>query len=228
MTPRRQKRALRRFRVKYTERGSAEQHLGYTVNISTTGMFVATNRPLPVGTRVRIQIGPENRDFILEAEVARVLRSQQILQRVLPSGMGLRFLTVAELVAELAPETASQLPPKPSPAPRSPRPEAEEGVYQVVFNDRQQLLAALESDIKTGWLFVPTLEPAAVDEVVEIDLVVSGHESETLRLKTKVVECFEPIAGDDQPNLLAGMGVQVSSFEGAMQKILGLLARIPS
>ncbi len=223
------RRALRRFRVGFWPRGSAERYVGYTVNISTTGMFVATTRPLPAGTRLRVQIGPEGRDFILEAEVARALRVQQQFQNVRPSGMGLRFLSVAELVAELAPETAAPPPaPEPKAAHSPPLPE-EEGVYRVVFNERQQLLAALESDVKTGWLYVPTSQPAAAGEVVAIDLTVRGYESDSLRLKALVVECFEPTVGaDDHPNLLAGMGVQVSSFEGAMPKILGLLARIPS
>ena len=219
---------MRRFRVSFWPRGSAERYVGYTVNISTTGMFVATTRPLPVGTRLRVQVGPENRDFVLEAEVARALRVQQQFQNVRPSGMGLRFLSVAELVAELAPETAVQGSAPAQAAGADPRPPAEEGVYRVLFNERAQLLAALESDVKTGWLYVPSSNPAAAGEEVEIDLAVRGWESDTLRLKALVVECFEPTVGaDDHPNLLAGMGVQVSSFEGAMQKILGLLARIP-
>lgn len=224
----RARRAQRRFRVSFWPRGSTDRHQGHTVNISTTGMFVATNRPLPPGTRVRVQVGPENRDFVLEAEVARALRVPQQFRRVQPSGMGLRFLSVAELVAELVPETVSKPPAARSTGSRSPRAPEEAGVYRLVFTDRQRLLGALESDIKTGWLFVPTREPAAVDEVVEVDLVVRGFESEALRLKARVVERFEPgVGSDDQPNLLVGMGVQVSSFEGAMQKILGLLARIP-
>ncbi len=182
------RRALRRFRVSFWPRGSGDRHVGYTVNISTTGMFVATTRPLPPGTRLRVQVGPDNRDFILEAEVARALRVQQQFQNVRPSGMGLRFLSVAELVAELAPETAAQ-PPAPEPHAARSLPPPEAGVYRVVFNERQQLMAALESDVKTGWLYVPTSEPADAGEVVEIDLTVRGYESDTLRLRALVVEC---------------------------------------
>ncbi len=232
MERRHDRRHPRRFRVNFWERGSDTRQVGFTVNISTTGMFLANNRPLPEGTRLRVQVGPEDHNFIVEAVVARSLRVPPHLQSVRPSGMGVHFLGVSKLVAELVPESDPAPPkagfthgPSATTEPTHEQP-AENDVYHVVFTDKQQLMAALESDIKNGWLYVPTRTPAAVGDFVKVDMAVRGHEKDPIRFEVRVIERFEPSVGpDQQPNLLAGMGVQMSGVEGAVPKIFGLLAR---
>jgi PilZ domain-containing protein len=114
--------------------------VGYTTNISMTGMFVATNSPMPPGARVRIEVVDRDRGFMVEGVVAHARKIRADLARVSQSGMGVRFLSVEELVRELIPAaygqteeipqnadrgsvsvTESDVPPAPEP-PTPPRP----------------------------------------------------------------------------------------------------------
>lgn len=224
MERRRQRRSSRRFQVAFRERGTDARHVGFTTNISTSGMFIATGRTLPEGTRLRVEIGSGERGFVVEAIVAHSMRVEQRFRAVRQAGMGVRFLSVAELVAELAPES-SRLVVEEAAGPRRQAPPSD-GVYRVIYADRQQLMSALESDVQNGWLYVPSQTPAEVGDTVDVAITVRGHEGEALRLDAKVVERFGPTTGDDgQPNLLAGMGVRLKA-DDALQKVFGLLARI--
>lgn len=100
---------------------------GYTTNISTTGMFLATNSPQPPGTRLRVEIVEGDRGFVVEGVVAHARKTRNDLMRLTQPGMGIRFLAVEELVRELIPvlpgET-EEIPEEPSTHPPSaaPRP----------------------------------------------------------------------------------------------------------
>jgi hypothetical protein len=82
--------------------------VGYTTNISMTGMFVATNSPMPPGARVRIEVVDRDRGFMVEGVVAHARKIRADLARVSQSGMGVRFLSVEELVRELIPAAYGQ------------------------------------------------------------------------------------------------------------------------
>jgi hypothetical protein len=58
---------------------------------------------LPSGTRMRLAVGHGGRSFTVEGVVMRALRSPAHLQSVMPSGMGVRFMTSEELLEELLP-----------------------------------------------------------------------------------------------------------------------------
>lgn len=78
--------------------------MGYTTNISMTGMFIATNSPMAGGSRIRIEVNADrDRGFMVEGVVAHARKVRGELMRVTQSGMGVRFLTVEELVRELFP-----------------------------------------------------------------------------------------------------------------------------
>ncbi len=74
-----------------------------STNVSRTGIFVRTQLVLPSGTRLRLAVGHSGRDFTVEGVVMRALRAPAHLQSVMPSGMGVRFLTAEELLEELLP-----------------------------------------------------------------------------------------------------------------------------
>jgi len=100
---RRAVRRPRRVQVQFWKRGETRASPGYTTNISTTGMFLATNSPLPPGTRVRVEVLEGDRGFIVEGVVAHARKMPAELLRLSQSGMGIRFLSVEELVRELIP-----------------------------------------------------------------------------------------------------------------------------
>jgi hypothetical protein len=103
MTRRRSVRKPRRVQVQFWRRGEAQASPGYTTNISTTGMFLATTSPQPPGTRLRIEVMDGSHGFIVEGLVVHARKVRGDMMRITHPGMGIRFLSVAELVRELIP-----------------------------------------------------------------------------------------------------------------------------
>src|SRR5262245_59040209 len=103
MAKRRSVRRPRRVQVQFWRRGEHQAYPGYTTNISTTGMFLATNSPQPPGTRLRIEVIDGNHGFMVEGVVAHARKVHSDMMRLNHPGMGVRFLTVEELVRELIP-----------------------------------------------------------------------------------------------------------------------------
>lgn len=109
MSRRRAPRRARRLQVRFWKPGEPHAFTGYTTNLSTTGMFVATNSPLPQGARIRIEVVERDRSFVMEGVVAHARRVRSELMRISQSGMGVRFLTVEELVRELLPAVSTEV-----------------------------------------------------------------------------------------------------------------------
>ncbi|HEX6902927.1 MAG TPA: PilZ domain-containing protein [Thermoanaerobaculia bacterium] len=129
MSRRRAVRRPRRVQVHFWKHGEPTAYIGYTTNISTTGMFIATNSPMPSGVRVRVEIVDRDRGFMVEGLVAHARKMRSDLARLNQSGMGVRFLSVEELVRELFPaglgeteEIAQLSATRPMPAVQSPAP----------------------------------------------------------------------------------------------------------
>ena len=116
MSRRRAVRRPRRVQVSFWRRGEPTSYAGYTTNISMTGMFIATNSPMAGGTRIRIEVVDRDRGFMIEGVVAHARKIRSDLARVSQSGMGVRFLTVEELIRELIPAALGQTEPIPPPS----------------------------------------------------------------------------------------------------------------
>ncbi len=108
MSRRRATRRARRVQVHFWKQGEPTAYVGYTTNISMTGMFVATNSPVPSGTRIRVEVIDRDRGFMIEGVVAHARKVRSELAAITQSGMGVRFLTVEELVRELIPAAFGQ------------------------------------------------------------------------------------------------------------------------
>jgi Tfp pilus assembly protein PilZ len=201
---RRQLRRVRHVQVRFHRRGDPQPQTGSSLDISTTGMFIITNNPLPPGERIRVEVLGEN-GFVVEAVVARALRVATHLQAIKKPGMGVRFLTVEELVADLVTRGAGPRGEKSGGAAGATV--QEDGVYPVRFRDRDHLLQTFRRDISTGGLFVSTRDPARLNEVVTVELHIPESDREPLRLKARVVQRFEPTSSGS--SLMAGMGVEL-------------------
>jgi hypothetical protein len=130
---RRAVRRPRRVQVHFWRQGDPAAYIGYTANISLTGMFIATNSPLSSGARIRIEVIDRDRGFMVEGVVAHARKSPPELARLNQSGMGVRFLSVEELVRELMPaglagteEVPQEAAPRPEPPPPPPPPDVTE------------------------------------------------------------------------------------------------------
>lgn len=203
MERRRDARRPHRIKVRFLERGTDKRGSGYTTNISDTGMHITTSRLLPGGRRIRVELRSGSGDTVItEAVVARAERSSHQMR---PDTMGVRFLTPQELVAELIPGAGA-------PGVREPTP-AEEGVYRFRFADHQQFMAAYQGELRSGRLFVPTERPAAVGEIVTVELRVAN--ASPMEFQALIVDRIE--AGDG--NLMAGMGVELQGFEQTLEAL---------
>lgn len=89
--------------MQFWKRGEPHTYPGYTTNISLTGMFIGTQSPFPPGTRLRIEVLEGDRGFVIEGVVAHARKVRGELMRMSQPGMGVRFLSVEELVRELVP-----------------------------------------------------------------------------------------------------------------------------
>jgi Tfp pilus assembly protein PilZ len=104
MDRRRFRRWPRQLDVRVWKHGDeAQANRAVSTNVSRTGIFVRTQLVLPSGTRVRLEILHSARSFVSEGVVMRALKTPSHLQSVMPSGMGIRFLTTEELLEELLP-----------------------------------------------------------------------------------------------------------------------------
>jgi hypothetical protein len=75
--------------------------MGFTTNISQTGMFVATNHIYLPGTRLRVEVVDRGKSLVLESVVARALQVPAMFRGLEHQGVGLRFLRLEELFEEL-------------------------------------------------------------------------------------------------------------------------------
>lgn len=125
MSRRRAVRRPRRVQVHFWRQGDPTSYVGYTTNISLTGMYIATNNPVQSGSRIRVEVVDRDRGFMVEGVVAHARKMQMELARLGQSGMGVRFLTVEDLVRELIPSGISgtePIPPEVAPQPEPPAP----------------------------------------------------------------------------------------------------------
>ncbi len=68
-----------------------ESRVGFITDVSATGVFIATNSPLPTKTEIRIMIENPEMPFVVSGDVVRAARVPLALQRVKKSGMGILF-----------------------------------------------------------------------------------------------------------------------------------------
>jgi hypothetical protein len=87
------KRRVLRVQVSFWTLGQPEEsRVGFTTDVSATGVFIATNSPLPTKTEIVIMIDDDpEAPFVLLGEVVRAVKVPLALQRVKKSGMGVQF-----------------------------------------------------------------------------------------------------------------------------------------
>ncbi|HKH47922.1 MAG TPA: PilZ domain-containing protein [Thermoanaerobaculia bacterium] len=250
MTRRRAVRRPRRVQIQFWKRGEPHVYPGYTTNISTTGMFLATNSPQPPGTRLRIEVLEGDRGFMLEGMVAHARKIRGDMMRMSQPGMGVRFLAVEDLVRELIPVLPGETeeiptgpdqivfpspgPPPPAvatpstqtvPAPPPARPtEGGSGVFSVGFLGASEFLEIYQRDIVNGGLFVSTRYPGRLQETVRIEL--RPPNSSPVSVRARVVQRFEPQEGSFGPNLLSGMGVEILNLPAVLEELQPIVERL--
>ncbi len=200
---RRADRFTRRVPVHFWRPGEGYRHSGFTSDVSTSGMFLATDEPLKTGARIRVAIGATDRGFFVEGEVTHTIRREPGRPAARRLGMGVRFLPVEKLLGKLVPELGA--------SPAEDGSPSDDGLYRAFYPGVEQFLEVYERDIQTGGLFVATQRPAEVRDLVEIKVTVKGSGLRPLPLTGTVVYRAEanPPGHDPDANLMAGMGVEL-------------------
>lgn len=86
-------RRILRLPVRFWAQGrSSDSHVGYTTNVSASGMFIATRSPLPPSTIIEITIVRQDEVQVIRGEVVRAVIVMPLTETAQPSGMGIRFV----------------------------------------------------------------------------------------------------------------------------------------
>lgn len=218
---------LRRLSVRFWPRDDEKPRQGHTVNLSSGGAFIGTYRPPVSGTRIRVEVLDRERGFVSEAVVTHSRNVAPELRKVQEPGMGVRFLTPAELVKPLRPKKQELATPEADaePAPVAPPVRHSDRTYSIRFSSLEQLREVYHRDLAHGGLFIATRHPAALDQVVSLAIEPPGESSRAIVVSARVVHRFDPVehAGSAGDERMAGMGVELIHPERVLEELAPLL-----
>jgi hypothetical protein len=210
---RRNRRYLKRTQVRFQVQGDPAWRLAHSKDISGCGVFIATPQPSQRGTRVRMEIGQEGADLVLEGTVSRRVIIVPHLRKLGDSGMGVRFLRPEEIVHELLYRAAGA-------GAAGQEQGSEDRVYRVYFENSRHFLQVFVNDIGAGGLFVATQNPAQLDELITVELFPPGKDSRVERLEARVVRRHESdtSSGSGGPQT-PGMGVAFTDPSSVVRRL---------
>lgn len=206
---------------------------GFTQNVSVSGLFVSTNAPFKPGTRIFVEVPSGQEKLVLQGEVRYSARVDPALQKVKPSGMGVRLLRVDEVMSEvLKIETQNikeiEVVASGSKAiqPVEEEPGLDGDVFQVSFETPHEMANSYERDIKYGGLFVPAAEPAEQDEKVVIEFRFGWNSEQLVQVQAQVVKKFASAEGSIAGETVSGMGVAFSDPADVMTQFTNVFSSL--
>ena len=228
MNRRRSVRQSRRVQVEFWQPGE-HAHRGYTTNLSASGMHIATPHPLPPRSRLRIEVIHGDRGFLVEGVVAHRRAVHPELARVTQAGMGVRFLSPAELIDELFPPEPFDAPGAVATAgnanqPARAEPAVDGRIFSVRFASAKDFLGIYRRDIVNGGLFVATGRPGRLHEVVNVELFPPEAAAEPVLVQARVVQRFQPQPGSGA--ILIGMGVELLDLPALIERLQPVIDRL--
>lgn len=214
MDKRKTPRYKRRIQLRFWSADDRNPRKGFTHNVSVAGMFIASTSPFKPGTRIFVEIPTTAEKLVLQAEVRNAARVDPMLQKVKPSGMGIRFLAVEELMAELLKlkksPTDKEIEPEEVAAEAEESQELQGPVIPVKFATPHDLANSYERDIKYGGLFIPTAEPVEEDDKVTVEFRFEWDASTAVRVQASVIKKFAAAEGSATGETVSGVGVAFS------------------
>lgn len=140
------KRIRRRLKVRFGTEGF--ERVGFTSNLSVSGMFVASLPAPSLSTRLHFEISaPDMRTQYLEGVVQRIAHVDQALRSVIQGGFGVRFLSRGELFNEMNPKDRLGL--------------------DVTYPTQESFLKAFP-ELRVGGVFLKTTKTVIINSVVPV------------------------------------------------------------
>ena len=234
MDKRKVPRYRRRIALHFWSQEDKSPRKGFSQNVSVVGMFVSTNAPFKPGTRIFLEIPSGKDKLVFQAEVRFSARVDLALQRVKPSGMGVRLLRVDEVMGELLKLKATGvevIAEKPQPktsevaTPEEPSVPADE-VFPISFATPRDLVNSYERDIKYGGLFIASPEPAEQEEPVVLEFRFAWDDAQVIQVQAQVVKKFAFAEGSVAGEAVSGMGVAFSDPAGVMTQFAEVISAL--
>ncbi len=193
----------RSLEVRFWKRGDPSPMSGSATDISAGGMSLVAETQLPVETRVEVRFLDAANGFVVEGEITNSK----------DSGMGVRFLQVKELVAdlvvpELVPDEVAE---SPELIESTEIDLADFGIFRIKYANQADFRRAYKRDLMSGGLFVPSKKPAVLGADVRLDIIVEDAGLEPVRLEGRVVQ-----------KATGGMGVEIINLQSAHAALMHL------
>lgn len=154
----------RRLQLRYWRRNAdpATGHVGYSKNISPTGLFVATNAPYNPGTELTIELHSDEEVVMVGGKVVHAARVAPLLQKVRSSGMGIQLSKATDAYLKLVgiePEPDEKI-----------HERSETGAYVRSFQDTAAVRRALAEEVQFGELSFRTGSPPSEGAPVHVEV----------------------------------------------------------
>ncbi len=201
------RRRRRRLPVRFWREGM--QGTGFTADVSKTGAMIETTIGAEIGDRIHIELAlPDGTPFFAEGLVVRKKVYPPQARSLFKSGLGIKFVTLAQAihaVIDAGPTTAPELPSEES--------EPGDGELRIDLQDPAELSRIYDRDIKHGAVQIPTSQQPPVDEEVSVVFLLPKPNG-TLECRGQVV------AHVDQP---PGVGVRLQDVDQLRTRLLEII-----
>jgi Tfp pilus assembly protein PilZ len=198
MEKRRNRRFAKRFKVRFGEKDFTLS--GFSSDISSTGMFVATASVLNLGMRIHLEVTMEtNHKVFFEGVVARLNMVAPELRQLIKGGFGVRFLSGAELMGEMIPHLKDK------------------ARIVLSYATRQGFESAYENELKRGGCFVWTTAQHPINSVLHLEIE-AEFASQSVAFECKVVHV---VAGQDGRFGTALMFVDQGAAVAGLSALIG-------
>jgi len=195
---RKHERIKRRLKVEY---GDVDfRHSGMAVDLSVGGIFLQARRIYDIGDYLHLHLTDRELDFYTEGRVARIRRVDPRLRRIEKEGMGIRFVSAAEIIKK-----------------RVPKAQRKVETNEVFCESVQDLEKILNEQLAAGVLMVPVQENPNLQAVVEFTVRCEFGEVESeVRGMGRIIQILQT---GDTPSAV----VEVQDVPGLRNELEALL-----
>ena len=153
---RRSRRARHRLKLRFW--GDSCEGVGFTHDLSVTGMLIETTSAIPIGERLHLEIDlPEERTYFAEVAVVRKKVIPHQARSMYKPGLGVRLIGLIEAIRDATSPTLATS-------------ETDRRILQVDLRERAALQEVYDRDVKHGALQVTTPHLPEADDVVSVTL----------------------------------------------------------